>query len=241
MTTIPTETPTIESITDHARTNAVLFDMDGVILEGYGTNPEVHARALRDAATDFELDIERLESAVESTGALENYEYTEAFASACDRLGLDATELYACREAYSAERSIDRIRSGKRSLYPDADIVTELAKRCPTALISNNYDPTVSFVVDHFGLEAFSFVRGRDLGVEGFRRRKPEPYYLNEAIDALDLEGGLYVGDRETDLLAASRAGLVPVLIRRPHNESLEPTIDSYLEIDSLTELLELI
>ncbi|WP_117362721.1 HAD family hydrolase [Natrarchaeobaculum sulfurireducens] len=232
MTTRPTTTT--ESIIDVAGDHAVLFDMDGVILRGYGTDPEVHSRALHDAVVDLELDVE-----YEALAALETYEYTDEFAETCIRLGIDPSEFYALREHYSAQRSIERIQAGKRELYPDVTALDTLVEQCPTALVSNNYDPTVSFVVDHFDLRTFSYVRGRDLGVEGFCRRKPDPYYLEEAIDTLEIDGGLYVGDRETDLIAAENAGLLPVLLRRSHNETLEPQFESYLEIESLQELLE--
>ncbi|ARS91288.1 HAD family hydrolase [Natrarchaeobaculum aegyptiacum] len=234
MTTRLTRNATSEPTIEPDGEQALLFDMDGVILEGYETDPEVHTRALHDAVVDLDL-----EAPLESLSALETYEYTETFATTCQELGLEPTEFYALREEYSAKRSIERIGDGARGLYDDVGVLDELDRAYPVGLVSNNYDPTVSFVVDHFGLEAFSFVRGRDLGVEGFRRRKPEPYYIETALDALGLDNGIYVGDRETDLLAAQNAGLIPVLIRRPHNETLEPTVDSYLEIASLEELLE--
>lgn len=238
MTTRLTRNATSEPTIKANGEQALLFDMDGVILEGYGTDPDVHTRALHDAVVDLDLDLD-LEAPLESLSALETHEYTETFAATCTELGLEPTEFYALREEYSAKRSIERIRNGARGLYDDVDVLDDLDRVSPVGLVSNNYDPTVSFVVEHFGLEAFSFVRGRDLGVEGFRRRKPEPYYIETALDALGLDNGIYVGDRETDLLAAQNAGLVPVLIRRSHNETLDPSIDRYLEIDSLEELLE--
>ncbi|EMA44649.1 HAD family hydrolase [Halobiforma nitratireducens] len=241
MTTRPTGKTTSEPTIESDGKQALLFDMDGVILEGDGTDPDVHARAFRDAVDDLDFDLDP-EVPLESLFPLETDEYTETFARACQELGLEPAEFYALREEYSAKRSIDRIRDGTRGLYDDVDVLDvldELERGHPVGLVSNNYDPTVSFVVDHFDLEAFSFVRGRDLGVEGFRRRKPEPYYIEMALDALGLDSGIYVGDRETDLLAAQNAGLTPVLLRRPHNETLEPSVDGYLEIDSLEELLE--
>ncbi|ELY94847.1 HAD-superfamily hydrolase [Natrialba chahannaoensis JCM 10990] len=236
MTTRSTQKTTNEPTIEPDGEQALLFDMDGVILEGHGTDPEVHTRALHDAIVDRDLDLD-LEAPLESLSALETYEYTEAFQTTCEDLGLDPAEFYALREKYSAKRATERIRDGARGLYTDVDVLEELECTHSVGLVSNNYDPTVSFVVEYFGLEAFSFVRGRDLGVEGFRRRKPEPYYIETALEALGLDSGIYVGDRETDLLAAQNAGLVPVLIRRPHNKALEPSVDSYLEINSLGEL----
>ncbi|ADD05933.1 HAD superfamily hydrolase [Natrialba magadii ATCC 43099] len=236
MTTRSTQKTTNEPTIEPDGEQALLFDMDGVILEGYGTDPDVHTRALHDAVVDLGL-----EAPLESLSALETYEYTEAFQTTCEDLDLDPADFYALREEYSSKRATERIRDGARGLYTDVDALEELECTHSVGLVSNNYDPTVSFVVEYFGLEAFSFVRGRDLGVEGFRRRKPEPYYIETALEALGLDNGIYVGDRETDLLAAQNAGLVPVLIRRPHNEALEPSVDSYLEIDSIEELLELL
>jgi N-acetyl-D-muramate 6-phosphate phosphatase len=232
MTTTPTRTTTASTTNDGHR--AVLFDMDGVILEGYGTDPRVHTHALEDAVTDLGLDVD---PTAEHLAALDTYEYTDEFVAACELIDVDPVEFYALREKHSARRSIDRIWSGARGLYDDVDVLDDLAAERALALVSNNYDPTVEAVVDHFGLEAFSFVSGRDLGVHGFLQRKPEPYYLERALRALGVGDGLYVGDRETDLVAAERAGLLPVFIRRRHNAAFEPDHDSYVEIESLEEI----
>ncbi|THE63191.1 HAD family hydrolase [Salinadaptatus halalkaliphilus] len=215
---------------------AVLFDMDGVILEGRGSDPVVHTNALEDVLDDLGLDLDRSERQ-----PLETYEYTSAFEAACETIDIDPTELYHRREEYSTSYIIDRIRAGKRELYPDVTALDQIQEHCHTGLVSNNYDPAVSFVVDHFELEQFSFVRGRDLGVDGFFRRKPSPYYLEEALDALEVSAGYYVGDRVTDLIAAERAGLMPVFVRRAHNDDIEPELETYLEVESLEMLPELL
>ncbi|MFC4541136.1 HAD family hydrolase [Halosolutus amylolyticus] len=224
------------TIGNESNTSAVLFDMDGVILEGHGTDSIVHSRALDDVLAARKVTVpDHLRP------PLERFEYTDEFVAACETIGVEADEFYALREEHSARRSIDRIQSGRRTLYDDVDVLERLASDRDIALVSNNYDPTVSFVVDHFGLEAFSFVRGRDIGVEGFHRRKPEPYYLEQALGALDVDDGVYVGDRETDLVAAERAGLRPVFIRREHNRSLELEHETAVEIQSLDELRDLV
>jgi phosphoglycolate phosphatase-like HAD superfamily hydrolase len=107
--------------------------------------------------------------------------------------------------------------------------------------VSNNYHPTVEFVVDHFRLSAFGVARGRDLGLDGYQRRKPNPHYLNETLDALGVSTGLYVGDRETDVLAAERAGLESVFIRRAHNAAVDLDVEPTVEIESLDALVSLV
>ncbi|SIS13159.1 HAD family hydrolase [Natronorubrum thiooxidans] len=231
-----TTPPQFDRGTDRQTDHAILFDMDGVILEGRGSDPIVHSHALEDVIDDLDLDLDQ-----EHLDTLERYEYTAAFEAACETIGIDPVSFYKRREEYSATHIIDRIRAGKRELYPDVDAIESLQERCLTGLVSNNYDPAVSFVVNHFELDTFSFVRGRDLGVEGFRRRKPEPYYLQEALETLDVSDGWYVGDRETDLVAAERAGLRPVFVRRAHNATVEPDLEAYTEVQSLSELTDLV
>ncbi|PSQ05422.1 HAD family hydrolase [Halobacteriales archaeon QS_6_71_20] len=214
----------------------VLFDMDGVIVEGRGTADAVHDRALDDVLAARELDPDD-----DVRSALSGYEYTDTFVGAAEALGVDPADLFAERERRSARRSNERLAAGARGVYPDVDALDRIADHATVGLVSNNYHPTVEFVVDHFGLDAFALARGRDLGVEGFRRRKPEPYYLNEALSALGASDGLYVGDRRMDLLAAERAGLDGVFLRRDHNAGKDLDVPCTAEVGSLTALIPLV
>ncbi|WP_251342149.1 HAD family hydrolase [Haloplanus halophilus] len=212
----------------------LLFDMDGVLVEGRGTDETVHERALDDAIAERGLDVDP-----ETRALLSGYEYDADFARGCARLGVDPVAFYGLRERHGERRVIDRLESGVRTLYPDATVVQELAERYTVGVVSNNYDGVVRFVVDHHGLDAFAHVRGRDTGVRGFYRRKPDPHYLLDALDSLGGADGCYVGDRGTDLLAATRAGLDPVLVRRPHNDGLVPPVEPTVEVDSLSALAD--
>ena len=231
MSTDTTDTGRPDS-TDGER--VVLFDMDGVILEGHGTDAAVHDRALDDALDECGLSVD-----AETRGLLEGYEYDTDFALGCKRLGVDPVGLFARREEYGARRAIDRLAAGHRGLYPDVEVLQELADRDTLGLISNNYQSVVEFVVDHHGIDVFSHVRGRDTGVRGFFRRKPDPHYLLEAVGELGAGEGLYVGDRATDVVAATRAGLDGVFLRRSHNRETPRPDAAVAEIGSLTELVE--
>jgi FMN phosphatase YigB (HAD superfamily) len=222
--------------TDGRNDEVVLFDMDGVILDGWGTDDAVHARALDDV-----LEERNLRVTGDLRRPLETYEYDDDFRGACQELGVDPATLFRAREERSAKRSVARLAAGTRRLCPDVDAIDALAERVPVGLVSNNYHPTVEFVVDHFRLDAFEFVRGRDLGPDGFSRRKPDPHYLNEALDALDATTGLYVGDRATDVIAAERAGIDGVFLRRDHNAALDLDVEPTAEIDSLRDLVGLV
>ena len=212
----------------------VLFDMDGVLLEGRSADPVVHSLALEDLLADRGLDVPE-----EDRAALSQYEYTDAFVDACAAVGVDPVSFYTAREERSSAHIIDRIADGARGLYDDVDALGRLPGRAAVGLVSNNYHPAVTFVVERFGLDVFEFVRGRDFGPEGFSRRKPEPYYLNEALDALGTNGGLYVGDRETDVRAAERAGIDSVFLRRDHNADVALDVEPTVEVDGLDAVVD--
>jgi HAD superfamily hydrolase (TIGR01549 family) len=214
---------------------AVLFDMDGVVLEGRGTDPAVHSHALDDVLADRGLTVP---SSLREP--LERDAYDDAFRSACAELGVDPGPLFRAREERSAKRAVERLAAGARRLHRDVEVLDALADRAALGLVSNNYHPTVEFVVDHFRLDAFAFVRGRDLGPDGYRRRKPDPHYVEEALDALGATDGIYVGDRATDVIAAERAGIDSAFLRRDHNADRDLDVEPTVEIESLRDLVAL-
>lgn len=122
-------------------------------------------------------------------------------------------------------------------MYPDVEAVGDSAERYTLGIVSNNYDAVVQFVSHYHELDAFAYVRGREPGVRGFHRRKPDPHYLLEAVDALGADGAFYVGDRAMDVVAATRAGLDAVFVRRPHNAVATLPTDPVVTVDSLTTL----
>ena len=213
---------------------AILFDMDGVLLEGRSADPVVHSLALEGLLADRGLNVDDGDRA-----ALSEYEYTDAFVDACAAIDVDPVSFYTAREERSAAHIIDRIADGARGVYEDVDALNRLPGRAAVGVVSNNYHPAVTFVVERFGLDIFEFVRGRDFGPEGFSRRKPDPYYLNEALDALGTSGGLYVGDRETDVRAAERAGIDSVFLRREHNADVALDVAPTVEVDGLDAVVD--
>jgi len=210
---------------------ALLFDMDGVVLEGSGIDPEVHDRALGDA-----LEAAGIDPPPRQRAALAGYAYDDEFVAACEALGVDPPSLFEARERFSARRAIARVRGGRRRLHDDVGVVDDLVDRWTLGLVSNNYEATVSAVVDYFGLDAFSVAVGREPGLEGYRRRKPDPHYLEATLETLGASDGIYVGDRPTDVTAARRAGLEPAFVRRDHNRDVE-VAPGVLELAGLREL----
>ncbi|TYL40503.1 HAD family hydrolase [Natronococcus pandeyae] len=204
--------------------------MDGVILEGPGTPLSVYNRA-----ADTAIDALGLEPTERQRRDLRDHGY-ENVESACSSLGVDPTEFWRRKEEQASRLAADRIRSGERGIYEDVEALRTLGERATLALVSNNRHETAEFVADHLPA-SFAAARGRDPTAAGWRRRKPKPDYLLETLAELDVDGGLYVGDRETDVIAAEEAGLEAAYLRRPHNADEPLPAGATYELESLSEL----
>ena len=205
----------------------ILFDMDGVLLEGPGTDPRVYDEAADAALADLEVEPTPAQRAELRRNSLENVR------EHCETLGIDPVRFWELKERYASEGTHERLRTGERGLYADIDAIADLADRTTTGLVTNNRHRTAEFVAD-FVDAAFDVVRGRDPTFEGYRRRKPDPYYIEDALEELDVSRGLYVGDSVKDVTAGRAAGLETAFLRRPHNRDIEcPSV----ELESLSEL----
>lgn len=232
----------------------VLFDMDGVLLVGPGTHPGVYRAAAHDALAELGVT----DPPAEAASVLEATRYDPAMADACADLDVDVDAWWAARERHASRRANARVRAGDRERYPEAGAVLEdLRADRRLALVSNNREATVSFVADYRFPGVFDVVVARRPTIDDYGRRKPDPTFLGRALDQLaELDeaseagdgdrirepAGVYVGDRMSDVIAARRAGLEPVLMERPHTEpasGIDPEAEPAARIDSLAELPE--
>jgi len=218
-----------ESVTDTddgAAYEAILFDMDGVLIQGRATAPAVYADAADDTLAALGVDVPADERA-----RFRQPGFDERMAARCRAVGVDPGEFWTTREGFATERANRRIGDGTRPPFEDTAALAELP--VPLGIVSNNRAATVEFVAAELFPGAFAVAIGRDPTIEGYRRRKPEPDYLERALDRLEVERVMYVGDRETDLTAARRAGIDGALVRREHNDGV--TVDDRaLELDDL-------
>lgn len=215
----------------------VLFDMDGVILQGKGTAPAVYAEAGEMALEALDVD-----PAVEQRSVFRDLVGDESLVAACNDVGIDAEAFWSNKEQYASQLSHERITQGPRGIHGDTEVLQAMTGDWTLGLVSNNRHETVEFVTDYFGLDSvFAVLRGRDPTIAGFNRRKPKPYYLMSALEAMDSESGIYVGDREKDYEAATKAGMQFVHLDRPSFETHDELPAAAATIHSLTELPEVL
>ena len=212
----------------------ILFDMDGVLIEGPRTDPQVYADA-SDAAL-AELDAEPTPS---QRRDFRNHD-VERIRTHCEDLGIDPARFWKLKETHASSGTHDRLRSGERGIYDDVDAIRELSDRTTTGLVTNNRHETAAFVAEFVGID-FDVVRGREPTLEGYERRKPDPYYLEEALADLGVSDGLYVGDSPKDIVAGQAAGLETAFLRRSHNRERECPLNATYELESVTEVLSVI
>ncbi|WP_222920029.1 HAD-IA family hydrolase [Natrinema sp. SYSU A 869] len=212
----------------------VLFDMDGVILEGPRTDPQVYADAADAALVDLGV-----EPTPDQRRDFRNHDH-ERIKTHCRDLEIDPARFWELKETYASSGTHDRLRSGERGIYDDIDAVRDLGERTTIGLVTNNRHETAAFVADYVGFD-FDIVRGRDPTFEGYERRKPDPYYIDDALNDLGVTDGIYVGDSPKDVTAGRAAGLETAFLRRPHNRNRERPSNATHELESLTELPSLV
>lgn len=159
-------------------TSPVLFDMDGVILEGPRTAPGIYADAADDALAELGA-----EPALAQRRDLRRHDL-EHVVEHCEALEIDAAAFWRLTDKYASERTHERIRSGERGLYDDVHALEELAAKTTVGLVTNNRHATGEFVADSLPVD-FAVVRGRQPTFEDYRRRKPDPTFLEDACDNL--------------------------------------------------------
>ncbi|WP_425438171.1 HAD family hydrolase [Natronorubrum halalkaliphilum] len=208
--------------------------MDGVILKGPGTDPQVYADAADAALADLGADPTPAQRA-----ELRRHDL-ECVRDHCETLGIDPATFWALKDEHASATSHELIRSGERGLYDDIDAITELAERTTVGLVTNNRHATAEFVADYLPVD-FDVVRGRRPTFEDYERRKPNPHFIEDALATLGVSDGLYVGDSVKDVTAGHAAGLETAYLRRPHNREIECPPDATAECESLTELLTLV
>ena len=210
---------------------AVLFDNDGVLVEPMGrpvlrraTWEAFDALGVPDPDPD---DVDRLAIGVTP----------DTLATVCGRYGLDPARFWRARDYHSSHAQRAELRAGRAGLYDDFDAVRDVD--APRGIVSSNQQDTVDFMHDFFATrDLFGTAYGRDPTIRSLERKKPEPYYLRRALADLDADTALFVGDSESDVLAARAAGLDAAFIRRPHRESYDLSVRPTYEIDGLTDLL---
>ncbi len=212
--------------------DAVVLDLDGVVVER--TPSWVFDDAAAEALAAFGIEdpseeayqlVRMPPAATEAPTRLFNQEYDVAFA-----------DLLAKRGELITAKQLEAIHNGEKTVYPDVEALAELP--APRAIVSNNLHAAVENALEAFDLtRLFDTWYGVQPEVADLTRRKPDPTYLHRALDDLDATTALYVGDRESDIEVARRAGADSAFVRRSFNADADLDPAPTYDVDSLEAL----
>lgn len=211
--------------------DAVVFDYDGVLMEP--TPIDVLQDAVRTAFAD--AGIEPRDDHVEDLAISVQY---DRFLETCDHYGVDPVDFWHARDTAFTHHQTALLEDGGKRLYDDYDVIETV--RFPRGIVSSNQQATLEHHLAHAGIDhLFHAVHGREPHPDSIRKKKPNPHYLHEALDALDADSALYVGDRDSDIEAAHNAGIDSAYIHRDHNNGA--TVTPTYELESLYDLRDIL
>lgn len=220
---------------------SVVFDMDGVILNSLVNDEEWKYDAVNEALKSEGVDPEDL-SKDKKDSLLGDQGYADCVKTSKE-VGVNPRKVWtevAEKTTLAREKQLD---NGQFELYDGArETIKALHDRdIKMGIISNAPEMAVELTIEHFELKRFFKFYAGVRNFEDLRARKPHPNHLEMAKAELKRDPYTYVGDHESDLLAARRADMSSVWVRRNEAEvDVEPdyTVDHIQEI--MDEVLEL-
>lgn len=214
--------------------DTVLFDNDGVLVEppAYKTQAEATRTAFEAVGVD-EIDQQHIDAVVRGVTV-------DGLREICTAHDIDATAFWDAREHHDERSQLDAFETGARDCYDDVTAVTNLSQN--RGLVSNNHHRTIEFVLDFFEFNSlFDTIYGRPKTIESLRLKKPNPHYLDRALADFDADSALYVGDSESDVVAAHHAGIDSVFVRRAHCRDVTLPVSPTYEVQNLHGLREIL
>lgn len=214
--------------------DAVLFDSDGVLVE-----PPTHRTQVEATHTAFE-EMGVTEADQQYINDIVHGMTADRLHEICTANDLDADTFWEAREHHDEESQFDEFRMGVRDCYDDSTVIEDLSQDC--GVVSNNHHSTIEFVLDFFDLQLlFETYYGREKTIESLDLKKPNPHYLDRALADLEAKSALYVGDSESDVIAAHQAGVDSVFVRRPHCNDVDLSTTPTYEVNNLYEMIDIV
>ena len=174
---------------------AILFDMDGTLVDTVDIHVEAWAKAMRDLGRPVSSEeIKQYKSSVGKT-------LKDILADIYGRE--EAERIYPDVRRLKNMYFISMIGKVKPIILPE--VLRELSRRYYIGVVSSSTREAVKAIMEKLGYAPY---RSVIISGEDISRGKPDPEGILKALDTLDVEKALYVGDTKYDEEAARRAGV---------------------------------
>ena len=206
---------------------AVIFDMDGVIID----SEPIHSRVKMDTFAHFGLEFNEADL-VHYMGRTSNAIFSETIAKA-GRTDIQPEDM----AAYKHSHYLEILQSGEIApVMGSVDLIKSLhAAGLPLALATSSNVRVMNTVLDSFGIRPYftSILSGGELP-----ESKPNPaiYLISAERLGIDPAACLVIEDTTNGILAAKRAGMYCVAYRNPNSgkqdlSKADEIVDSLLDV----------
>ena len=184
-----------------SRFEAVLFDLDGTLIE-FKFRIRESRQAMFDFVHSLGYDISRMNDHMKTQDVIDETRYQWERSTGKQTTEFDAIkdDLFKILDSYESE-----VANGSRPFADSLEVVRSVSVRLPTGLVTNSGRPAVETILKKHGFAPFlSAVVTRN----EMPRLKPSPAGLLAALKQLGVkpEKSLYVGDSTLDIEAAKLA-----------------------------------
>lgn len=113
-------------------------------------------------------------------------------------------------ETKKSQKKISKIKKGEISLFDSAEKVLKKIEQ-PMSMVSNASLKATRYSLKHYNIQKyFQTIRSPKLdSIENYmEKKKPNPEMIEKTIKERASNNPIYIGDSETDIIAAQRAGI---------------------------------
>lgn len=201
--------------------DAVIFDMDGVILDSGLDNFQWMDQIRMKKASEMGYGYSK-DDAVQIVQSTDMSQLEELM----DRKDMSLREVEEIEHRVQNAK-ISLIEHGAIRLFSETEKILQEIDR-PVGLATNSPKKTAQFTLRYFGINdyfgAFEALPLTDLE-HYVQNKKPHPYMLEKVKEELGAENPVMVGDTSADIKAAENAGIDSILVQSyAERKNLNPT-----------------
>jgi len=194
---------------------SVVFDMDGVILNSLVNSEEWKYNAVNEALENEGVDPDTLPKDTKDS-LLGDKGYSQCVKTSKD-VGVNPRKVWNSVAEKTTLAREKQLENGSFELYDEAKDTIEALHQADVKLgiISNAPEMAVELTIEHFDLKRYFKFYAGVRNFEDLQARKPHPNHLELAKAELKRNPFVYVGDHKSDLVAAQRADMSSIWVKR--------------------------